>query len=280
MYWAQFLEYVWYFAQIVLYSLGGLVLCGLIVSGCLHLFCHLMGGGIGYGVVVATSILGTPVHELGHAIMCLIFGHSVEKIVLWRPEGLKDGTMGYVTHGYNTKNLYHQFGNLFIGVAPIFSGMAVLTLALHFCFPQTIQKYFSATELLVKQGDAGLSLILEGLKMVPNLILEFKSDAVPVWVRILGLLVMLSVSLHINLSVADIRGAALAIPMYLVLVLLVTIVTALIGASAMEATVHVLKLYSSFMTSLFVIVLVFALVQVAIGFIVWLIRTLITKNAS
>lgn len=62
--------------------------------------------------------LGTSVHEAGHALFALIFGHKIKEIKLFKPDP-KAGTLGYVNHTYNKKNFYQQIGNFFIGIGPI-----------------------------------------------------------------------------------------------------------------------------------------------------------------
>ena len=61
-----------YFLQLVGYTLGAIVMCGLAVWVCQTLFIRLLGGQ-GSRIVIATSVIGTPVHELGHALMCILF---------------------------------------------------------------------------------------------------------------------------------------------------------------------------------------------------------------
>ncbi|MDR3490768.1 MAG: hypothetical protein P4M12_01845 [Gammaproteobacteria bacterium] len=52
-----------------------------------------------YGMkgILATAWLGTPIHELGHALMCLIFAHKIKDIKLLTLNQA-DGTLGYVSH--------------------------------------------------------------------------------------------------------------------------------------------------------------------------------------
>ncbi len=71
--------------------------------------------------------IGIPVHELGHALFCVIFGHRIDSLVLFDPKA-RDGHYGNVRHSYNKNNLWHLLGNLFIGIAPIISGTAVVWL--------------------------------------------------------------------------------------------------------------------------------------------------------
>ena len=259
------------FAETVLCTLGVVVLCGLAVALCERLFLRLMGGGIGGKIVKATSIIGTPVHELGHAVMCLLFGHRITEMKLWDPHA-EDGTLGYVTHSYNPKNPYKQLGNLFIGVGPVFSGLAVITLLLWLCFPPTLGEHIALSGDLIASGDGILAVLGEGFRMIPRMIEELSDDSIHVAWRVLGIVGMLSVSLHINLSPADVKGAARALPWYFVLTLVFSVIVALCGSDAVSTVSGGLYAFAASLVSLFSVVLVFSLVQVALALALWLIR--------
>ena len=71
--------------------------------------------------------LGTIIHELGHALFCIIFGHKITDMKLFHPDP-ETGTLGYVKHSYNRTNIYQLAGNFFIGIGPILLGTAVIFL--------------------------------------------------------------------------------------------------------------------------------------------------------
>ncbi|MBE6693275.1 MAG: hypothetical protein E7589_00720 [Ruminococcaceae bacterium] len=267
------MEYVLYFLEIVLYTIGTVCICGLVVALCEWLFRLLLGGGAGYKAVLITAIVGTPIHELGHAVMCLIFRHKINEICLWDPHAT-DGTLGYVNHSYNPKNIYHRIGNLFIGLGPIFSGLGVLTLLMFLVFPDTTNAYFTNAASIVRTDGNIFMILVEGLKMIPAM---FTEESVNIWLRILAVIVMLSVSLHISLSPADIKGSLSALPFYFGAVLLVTVITSLIGRAAMSAVSTALATFNAYLVMLFTIVFVFSVILVLIALIVFGIRMGIIK---
>ncbi len=273
------MPYVWFFLRALWYTLGAVFICGLAVSLCRSLFVSMMGRGFGRGVVLATSIVGTPVHELGHALMCLLFGHRITAMSLWQPNA-PDGNLGFVTHAYRRKNPYHVLGNLFIGIGPVFSSLAVMTLALWVAFPASFSDYTATAAHMAAQGEGGIPLFLEGLKMLPHIFRELTEEgrAIPLWGQIIALLVILSVSQHVSLSPADIKGSATALPLYGILLLLLTLVCGLLGEGAMATVMAALSLFSAYMTALFVIVLVASLLQLLIALPVWGIRLLLGKR--
>ena len=80
---------------------------------------------------------GVMIHEIGHAIFCLIFRHKIVEMKLFSPE--EDGTLGYVNHSYNQNSFYQRIGNFFIGTGPIWFGVAVLCLISWLLLPNEMQ---------------------------------------------------------------------------------------------------------------------------------------------
>ena len=75
------MDFILYFLQMAVLSLGVIVLCGFAVRLCAKLFSALIGSASD-SIFDITAIIGTPIHELGHAIMCPLFGHKIQKIKL------------------------------------------------------------------------------------------------------------------------------------------------------------------------------------------------------
>ena len=133
----SFLQMIQQYALQLAVTVGLIVLIGAVISVSKRLFLKCCKGGA-YRVELVTGLVGTPIHELSHAFFCLVFGHKITRICLWTPTP-QNGNIGYVTHSYKKRNLWHQIGNFFIGVAPIIGGSAVLYLLLWLLLPETAE---------------------------------------------------------------------------------------------------------------------------------------------
>ncbi|AFM39400.1 hypothetical protein Desaci_0328 [Desulfosporosinus acidiphilus SJ4] len=222
----------------------------------------------GYKGILATAWLGTPVHELGHAFMCLIFGHKITDIKLLTLNR-SNGTLGYVSHSYNRKSIYQSVGNLFIGMAPLITGIGVLFLCLHFFLPKSFSVYelYLKTQVLSKPADLtsireffnSSALLFRTIFTLSNLLsLNF-------WIF---LVIAICVSSHIALSWADIEGAAQGlIALFFVLFSLSTIGSLL----NINTYGYITKIthYTAYIVTLSELALIFSFFSLAIGFIVY-----------
>lgn len=251
----------------VILTVGVILLCGLTVELCARLFSRLIGRGSG-AVFDLTAVIGTPVHELGHAAMCLLFGHRIERMRLWSPRAA-DGVYGFVEHSYNHRNPWSRLGNLFIGLGPIFSGLLVLWLMLRFCFPAPWASYLVTSRQMLAGAPSLRSLLEQSVSLLLGMLSAFRTD----WIRsLIGLLVMLSVSLHVRLSWQDVKGSAGAFPLYLLLMSLAALITRLFGVR--EQVFLGLRLWSLHALSFFILILAFSLLWILLAIVGFFLRRL------
>jgi hypothetical protein len=176
-------------------------------------------------VCVATGLIGTPVHELGHAIFCILFFHKITGISLYKINK-GDGVLGYVNHSYKKKNIYHQIGNFFIGVGPIILGSAVLALLMYLLVP----KMFHG---IILGGDSITFKYV--IKSFWNVTLNFFTSAdirnVRWWVFIV---LSGSIAIHMTLSDLDVKNSFLGFGFLAVVLFIVDVVFYLIGKDVLQ----------------------------------------------
>ena len=262
-------ETIFYFLGLLALTLGTLVACGFAVRLCATVFSRLWGCQSG-NVFDVTAVIGTPVHELGHAAMCILFCHRITDICLWSPRA-RDGVYGYVEHSYNRKNLWARIGNLFIGFGPLFSGLGVTVLMLWLCFPAQWSGYLGASQALAANGTTLGEIVKSIFSLLCSLPDAFRAS----WLRaLLGLAVMLSIALHVSLSWADVKGSASAIPLYAAVTALFAIVTKLLGLDGI--ILAWLRLLNLRVLSLFALVLAFSLLWIAVALIIRLVKLIVS----
>lgn len=169
----------------------------------IHLFEHLMEKRLvrrfGWNSVLVTGWLGTPIHELSHAIMCVIFQHDIVEMELFKPDK-ESGRLGYVTHTWEKGNRFQEIGCFFIGIAPLIGGATVILILLTIFYP-TVGKeaLFSATAEapLWQQVGESLQKLFRGLFQPSNV------ASVKLW---LFLYLVICVGCHMGPSRSDYRG--------------------------------------------------------------------------
>lgn len=93
------------------------------------------------------AVIGTPIHELSHAIACIIFKHKIEDFCFFTVKN--KGHLGYIKHSYNSKSIYQLTGCFFIALAPLITAMTAIFL---FSPPDLQQINYSLDySLIIKQ---------------------------------------------------------------------------------------------------------------------------------
>lgn len=202
------LQILWLSATEFVSLIGGLVIGGFILGYLERVSNSLIIGAFGMKGIFFTAWLGTPVHELGHAAMCLFFRHRVTGIKLLQANQ-SDGTIGYVTHAYNPNSLYQNIGNLFIGLAPLVSGSVAVFACAHFLVPESsalIAHYFSNEVQIFSLFDlqAWATLGRSDLAIAGSLFAWRNLTHPAFW---LFLILAVCISSRMSLSREDIRGA-------------------------------------------------------------------------
>lgn len=171
--------------------IGAIVIIGLILGFMRNTSMKNYQQKFGKKAIYATGIIGVPVHELSHLIVAKAFGHKINDVKLFK-FNTDNGTLGYVNHSYNPKNIYHQIGNFFIGIAPILGGSLIIIFLLKIFVPSSLE---SASGLLSVNG------VISFLRSIFSLS-NFKRPEF-----YLFLYLVFNICSHISLSKADIKGA-------------------------------------------------------------------------
>ena len=247
-----------FFVQLA-FTVGLVILYGGFISLCNRCFYDACGSSA-FGIVKITGYIGTPVHELSHALMCLIFGHKIKKIRMFG--GGKDKkTLGYVEHTYYRKNMYHQLGNFFIGVSPVLAGGAVILLLVRLLIPHVyVSLQTEAAQLgelfFSGAGRTGIA-VLDGLVSMLGTVFSFNNFLR--WQWWICILLSFSVAIHMEVSRSDIVSGLRGLCVIAVALLVTDGILGLLFPSALAAMTSAFVSAGIFVALLMAIPAVFSL---------------------
>lgn len=241
------------------FTVGVIILFGFLIALCNKTFYKNMGI-FGKSACYFTGFIGTPVHEIAHALMCVVFGHRIVEMKLFQISS-DDGTLGYVNHSYNRKNIYHVIGNFFIGVAPITVISVLLYFLSKWLVPDMAAAMFAHTQAITTEAGIG-----GAFKSVFLAVGEFFSFAgYGKWW--LFLLIGAFLTLHMTLSGADIKGSWGGLILLLVLLLLTNIILALISTAVLDGFTQFCLSLGGYLTSVLILSLIISIIVTALSFL-------------
>ncbi len=245
--------------------LAGVFILGLLLHFISRLTFKSLENAFGRKGVYLVAWLGTPVHELGHALFCFLFLHRIEEIHLFNPDPVT-GTLGYVNHTWNRRNPWAVLGNFFIGIGPVILGSAVLFGLFLWLVPGGSNAWGSIMDSVRSTGDFtswGSYLTLLGDSSLAMVSTMFTLDNLGMWRFWIFLYLAVCVASNVRLSLSDIRGSLSGIGWLVVPFLVIN----LIGLITGNGTGGFFPVTASTLGVAYA-VLVLALVLSCIGFII------------
>jgi len=244
--------------------LAGLIVFGLLMQFVSQLTFKSLERAFGSKGVYLVAWLGTPLHELSHALFCLIFGHRIESMSLFRPDPVT-GTLGYVYHKWNPKNPWHVLGNFFIGVGPMVLGSAVLFALFYFLIPGSARVWDSINASVSAVSRDSLLAGYFGVFRDSTLAiikLIFTPASLSLWQFWFFLYLSSCVASNIRLSWADFKGSLSGLGCIVLIFILMNLILLIIGYSND-------KFFPAAVASLGAVysVLILALIMALIGFV-------------
>lgn len=243
--------------------LGIIFIFGFLIGLCHDIFYRNLRH-FGKPVFYATALIGAPIHELSHALFCIIFRH---RITSFNPFVLSSDPesplWAHVGHSWNKRNLYQNVGNFFIGIAPILVMSALIFVMTHYLLPEFTQECIALIGSLdsfdFKQIWFVLSSMITGF---------FSYYYMPIWWLVFILTLMLS--LHMSLSQADIKGSLSGIIFFVVALFILNVLLSKYSRNGLRVFTDFFISSSAMIFCILSFALMFALISVALSFVIGL----------
>jgi hypothetical protein len=247
---------------------GPVLLIGLLLGQMEQLSNNYLQRSFGRKTLLLTAWIGVPVHEVGHLLMCWLFGHRVRKIKLLDLRS-DDGTLGYVQHSYDRSSLFQSIGNFFIGIGPMLSGNIFLILSMYILLPEMFSSFSGQLSVFTGDSRPFLSVLPASLELMSNLIANMLDPAnlgnPMFWIYIF---LALGVSAHIALSRADLKGAARGLPVMLMILILANSLVFVLYDSTPYAASEIFR-YNIYLLGFSILSMFFSAMNMALAYTAW-----------
>lgn len=186
---------------------------------------------------------GTVVHEGSHVVAALLCGHRVDH-VRWFDPRARHGVLGQVQHSYAPWNVWHQIGNLAIGIAPVVVGAALIVVAAHLLLGIPL---VATPSMLAHSPESLLASAQVSMRGEFTRLIEFVRQAwalQPWWRWGAFGFVTVAVGGGMRLSGSDLAGAARGAAVLVIVLGTLNLLTAW-GTDAVATTMHWLATMSA-----------------------------------
>ena len=261
------------FVQLV-FTVGFIMLYGGLISLCNRCFYDACGS-TAFRIVRLTGYVGTPIHEYSHALMCVLFGHTVKKISLFG-DSKRSKTLGYVEHTYYRKNLYQQIGNFFIGISPILAGGGVILLLVRLLVPDMFfsMKWEIAQMRAVLATGFGADEVSVLLGGIPAMLGSFFSpENFLNWRWWICMVLSFAIAIHMEVSRSDIRSGLRGLLVITCMLLVADVILGLLFPTALSAVTMACMTAGAFMAFILLIPAVFSLLIGVASLVMIFLRT-------
>jgi len=244
---------------------AGVFIFGLLIHFISQLTFKSLERSFGSKGVYFVAWLGTPIHELGHALFCVIFLHRIVEIKFFKPDPLT-GTLGYVSHTWSKTNPWAVLGNFFIGIGPVLLGCAALFATFYFLIPNSSQVWdsiiFEVSEIGEGQSMGSYWAVFQSSSLALVKII-FTIPNLTGWQFWVFVYLSICVASNIRLSLSDIKGSLSGLGCIVLLFLLINFLGLITGFGS-EKFFPLTASSLGVVYSLFIL----ALIMVLLGFIV------------
>ncbi|HRN41866.1 MAG TPA: hypothetical protein PK649_07300 [Vicingus sp.] len=234
--------------------LAPILLLGLIMHLISQQIEKLTVGIIGmHGYLYLFGWIGTAVHELGHLIFALIFGHHISNVKLFSFNA-SNPEMGYVKHTFNKKNIYQNLGNFFIGIGPILLGGSALFIIGYFLLDINFNSITNNNLKLINSSvsESIKNVFYSFYDALMRLIKSILHNNETVWWKyLLFFYLLFAIGSSISLSKSDIKGSFSGLLLFIALILLFNLTTLWLGDFAIIIFTTLSNLASGFYLILF-----------------------------
>ena len=242
----------------------GIFIFGLLIHFISQLTFKSLANAFGRVGTYFVAWLGTPVHELGHALFCIIFGHKIQEVQFFKPDK-NTGTLGYVYHTWNPRNPWHVLGNFFIGIGPVILGCAVLFALFYLLIPDSSRVWDSiiaGVNSLGANASVGdyFTVFGDSITLIINII--FTSSNLNAWQFWVFLYLSICVASNVRLSWADIKGSFSGLGCIVLPFLILNLILLLAGRTSESVFPYTASILGTVYS-----LLILALIMVLIGFV-------------